>query len=574
MNETRILTNEIYDAIVIGSGISGGWATKELCEAGLKTLVLERGRMIKHIDDYPTMHMDPWDFDNRGEKSKRILERKSKQNRTGYTTHPASQHFFVDDIDHPYNEIKRFDWMRGYHVGGRSITWGRHCYRWSAMDFEANKKDGHGVDWPIRYTDISPWYDKIEEYIGIQGENMDLPQLPNGKYTTPFEFNCVEEHLREQIAEKFDDRIIAHARTAHITGDKVHEGRSKCQYRNRCIRGCPFGGYFSSLSSTLPAAEKTGNMVLRPNSIVHEIVYDASTKLATGVQVIDANTKEETIYSAKVIFGCASAIATASILMQSKSKRFPNGLGNDSGELGHNIMDHHLGVGAKGTAEGFDGKYFKGRKPAGIYIPRFRNIDSKTEHKDFIRGYGYQGGASRSNWSRGVAELSYGKELKEALLKPGTWSIGMGGFGECLPYHENKMTLDYNKLDAWGLPTVTFDVEFKENEKKMRKDMQEQAVAMLKAAGYKNVSGFDNKSSFFPGLGIHEMGTARMGRDPKTSVLNKHNQIHAVKNVYITDGACMTSAACQNPSLTYMALTARAVEHAVKQLKENKFKNA
>tara|TARA_B110000285_G_C15127863_1_gene621464 strand:- start:1965 stop:3293 length:1329 start_codon:yes stop_codon:yes gene_type:complete len=442
------------------------------------------------------------------------------------------------------------------------------------MDFEANKKDGHGVDWPIRYTDISPWYDKIEEYIGIQGENMDLPQLPNGKYTTPFEFNCVEEHLREQIAEKFDDRIIAHARTAHITGDKVHEGRSKCQYRNRCIRGCPFGGYFSSLSSTLPAAEKTGNMVLRPNSIVHEIVYDASTKLATGVQVIDANTKEETIYSAKVIFGCASAIATASILMQSKSKRFPNGLGNDSGELGHNIMDHHLGVGAKGTAEGFDGKYFKGRKPAGIYIPRFRNIDSKTEHKDFIRGYGYQGGASRSNWSRGVAELSYGKELKEALLKPGTWSIGMGGFGECLPYHENKMTLDYNKLDAWGLPTVTFDVEFKENEKKMRKDMQEQAVAMLKAAGYKNVSGFDNKSSFFPGLGIHEMGTARMGRDPKTSVLNKHNQIHAVKNVYITDGACMTSAACQNPSLTYMALTARAVEHAVKQLKENKFKNA
>ena len=410
MNETRILTNEIYDAIVIGSGISGGWATKELCEAGLKTLVLERGRMIKHIDDYPTMHMDPWDFDNRGEKSKRILERKSKQNRTGYTTHPASQHFFVDDIDHPYNEIKRFDWMRGYHVGGRSITWGRHCYRWSAMDFEANKKDGHGVDWPIRYTDISPWYDKIEEYIGIQGENMDLPQLPNGKYTTPFEFNCVEEHLREQIAEKFDDRIIAHARTAHITGDKVHEGRSKCQYRNRCIRGCPFGGYFSSLSSTLPAAEKTGNMVLRPNSIVHEIVYDASTKLATGVQVIDANTKEETIYSAKVIFGCASAIATASILMQSKSKRFPNGLGNDSGELGHNIMDHHLGVGAKGTAEGFDGKYFKGRKPAGIYIPRFRNIDSKTEHKDFIRGYGYQGGASRSNWSRGVAELSYGKD--------------------------------------------------------------------------------------------------------------------------------------------------------------------
>jgi choline dehydrogenase-like flavoprotein len=566
--------NKCYDAIVIGSGISGGWAAKELCEAGLKTLVLERGRMIKHIDDYPTMHMDPWDFDNRGEKSKRILERKPKQNRTGYTTHPASQHFFVDDMDHPYNEIKRFDWMRGYHVGGRSITWGRHCYRWSAMDFEANKKDGHGVDWPIRYSDISPWYDKVEEYIGIQGENMDLPQLPNGKYTTPFEFNCVEEHLRGKVEENFDDRIIAHARTAHITGDKKHEGRSNCQYRNRCIRGCPFGGYFSSLSSTLPAAEKTGNMVLRPNSIVHEIVYDDKTKLATGVKVIDANTKEETVYNAKIIFSCASAIASASILMQSKSDRFPNGLGNDSGELGHNIMDHHLGVGARAEAEGFDDKYFKGRKPAGIYIPRFRNVDKKSERKDFIRGYGYQGGANRSNWGRGVAEMSYGKELKDELLKPGSWSVGFGGFGECLPYHENKMTLDYDKLDAWGLPTVTFDVEFKENERIMRKDIQEQAIAMLTAAGYKNVRGYDNKNSFSPGLGIHEMGTARMGHDSKTSVLNSHNQIHTCKNVYITDGACMTSSACQNPSLTYMALTARAAAHAVKQLKENNFKNA
>ncbi len=576
MNKNSVFkTIEEYDAIVIGTGISGGWAAKELCENGLKTLVLERGRMVKHIEGYTTMNMDPWDFEYRGDKTKKILERKSKQNRTGYTTSPASEHFFVDDIDHPYNETKRFDWMRGYQVGGRSITWGRHCYRWSAMDFKANKKDGHGVDWPIRYHDISPWYDKVEEFIGIQGENMDLPQLPNGKYSPPFEFNCVEEDFRGKIAESFDDRIIAHPRTAHITGDKVHEGRSKCQYRNRCIRGCPFGGYFSSLSSTLPAAEKTGNMVLRPNSIVHEIVYDDITKLATGVKVIDRNTKEELIYNAKVIFCNASAIASAAILMQSKSERFPNGLGNDSGELGHNIMDHHLSVGASASVDGFTDKYYKGRKPAGVYIPRFVNLgDGKTDDKDYIRGFGYQGGARRSNWRRGVAELSYGKDLKDELLKPGSWSIGMGGFGECLPYHENKMTLDHEKLDQWGLPTVTFDVEFKENETKMRKDMQEQAVKMLKAAGYKNVRGYDNARSYFPGLGIHEMGTARMGKDPKTSVLNAFNQIHTVKNVYVTDGACMTSSACQNPSLTYMALTARAANHAVEQLKNNAFNNA
>lgn len=567
-------SNKLYDAIVIGSGISGGWAAKELCENGLKTLVLERGRMIKHIEDYPTMNMDPWDFENRGEKTKLIKERKAKQNRTGYVVNPPSEHFFVNDIDHPYTETKRFDWIRGYHVGGRSITWGRHCYRWSAMDFKANKKDGHGVDWPIRYNDISPWYDKVEEYIGVQGENMDLPQLPNGKYSTPFGLNCVEDYFKEKVDENFDDRIIAHARTAHITGDVKHEGRTNCQYRNRCIRGCPFGGYFSSITSTLPAAERTGNMVLRPNSIVHEIIYDDKTKLATGVKVIDAITKEETIYNAKIIFSCASAIATASILLQSKSDRFPNGLGNDSGEVGHNLMDHHFHVGAGADVpEGFEDKYFKGRKPAGFYIPRFVNLgDGKTDKTEYVRGFGYQGGASRQDWSRGIAELNYGSKLKESLLKPGKWTIGMLAFGECLPYHENKITLDYDNLDQWGLPIVNFDCEFKENEAKMRGDMKNEAIAMLESAGFKNVSGYDSPS--FPGNGIHEMGTARMGRDPKTSVLNAHNQIHAVKNVYITDGACMTSSACQNPSLTYMALTARAAAHAVQQLKDNKFNNA
>ena len=561
---------EEFDAIVIGTGISGGWAAKELCEKGLKTLVLERGRMIRHVIDYPTMNMDPWDFEHRGRVTREERKNQVKQARTGYTTNEDSKHWFVDDIEHPYKETKRFDWMRGYHVGGRSITWGRHSYRLGELDFEANKIDGHGVDWPIRYKDLAPWYDKVEEYIGVCGKNQGLDQLPDGKFSEPMELNCVETDLVKRVADNFDGRVVTHARVAHITDDVVHEGRSKCQYRDRCIRGCPFGAYFSSNASTLPAASRTGNMTLRPNSIVYEIVYDDEKKVAIGVRVIDALTKEKHFFKASIIFCNASAIASAAILMQSKSKRFPNGLGNDSGELGHNVMDHQLGVGAWATVDEHQDKYYKGRKPAGFYIPRFRNLDKKSRQNDFIRGYGYQGGARRSNWSRAVAEMSYGKELKEELTKPGSWNVGMGGFGECLPYHENKITLNYDKLDEWGLPTVDFDVEFKENEKKMRKDIKEQAVAMLKASGYKNVQAFDNEKEFYPGLAIHEMGTARMGHDPKTSVLNKFNQIHAVPNVYITDGACMTSAGCQNPSLTYMAITARAANHAAKEFKKNK----
>lgn len=574
IEDLTIEGSQEYDAIVIGTGISGGWAAKELCENGLKTLVLERGRMVNHIKDYVTANLDPWDFENRGEKNPKDVERQIKQNRTGYTTHPASKHWFVDDIKHPYSETKRFDWMRGYHVGGRSIMWGRHSYRLSEMDFEANQKDGNGVDWPVRYKDIAPWYDKVEEYIGVCGTNMGLEQLPDGKFSEAMELNCVETDLVEKVADNFEGRVITHARIAHITGDASHEGRSKCQFRNRCIRGCPFGGYFSSNASTLPAAKRTGNMTLRPNSIAYEIVYEEKSGLATGVKIIDAESKEKLFFKSSVIFCCASAIASASILMQSKSKRFPDGLGNDSGELGCNVMDHHLGVGASAKAEGYDDKYYKGRRPGGFYIPRFTNLNSKSEQKDFIRGYGFQGGAGRSNWKRAVSEMSYGKDLKDELLKPGSWSVGMGGFGECLPYHDNKMTLDFDNLDAWGLPTVIFDVEFKENEKKMRKDMQDEAIAMLKAAGYKDVRGFDRADSFFPGLGIHEMGTARMGHDPKTSVLNKHNQIHTVPNVYVTDGAFMTSSGCQNPSLTYMAFTARAANHAAQQLKDKKFKKA
>ena len=560
-----------YDAIVIGTGISGGWAAKELCEKGLKTLVLERGKMIKHVEDYHTAHLDPWDLPNNGQPSRKTIERKPKQNRSGvYIMHEAQQHYFVDDIKHPYNEDRRFDWIRGYHVGGRSLMWGRQSYRLSDIDFEANKNEGIAVDWPIRYKDIAPWYSHVEKHIGISGEKLGLKQLPDSEFLKPMELNCVEKHLKEKIADNFDDRLLTIGRVAHITeGSKPGLGRSTCQFRNRCMRGCPFGAYFSSNSSTLPAAEDTGNMTLRPNSIVHEIIYDEALGKATGVKVIDTETKETFEYKAKIIFLCASAIASASILMQSKSKRFPNGLGNDSGELGHNIMDHHFHVGATAIVEGFDDKYYKGRRPNGIYIPRFKNIGGKTKSKKFLRGYGYQGGASRGQLSELVAELKYGSELKEEILKPGTWNIGLLGFGETLPNHNNKFYLDYEKKDEWGLPTVTFDADFGENELAMREDMKKQAVDMLKTAGYKNVKGYDRTEKKAMGLGIHEMGTARMGHDPKTSVLNKHNQVHACKNVFVTDGSFMTSSGCQNPSLTYMAFTARAANYAAEELKKS-----
>jgi choline dehydrogenase-like flavoprotein len=557
---------ESYDAIVVGTGISGGWAAKELCEKGLKTLILERGRMVTHIEDYETANKDPWDFPNGGQPTKEILKNQPKQNRTGYTTNQASHMWFVNDLEHPYNETKRFDWMRGYHVGGRSLQWGRQSYRWSDIDFEANKKEGIAVDWPVRYKDIAPWYDKVESFIGVSGENLGLPQLPDGQFLPMMELNCVEQHFREKVAENFGGRVVTAGRTAHLTGDKKFDGRSNCQYRNRCIRGCPFGAYFSSLSSTLPAAEQTGNLTLRPDSIVHQITYDPDTKKATGVKVIDRITKEEYEFKAKVIFLCASAIASTSILMQSKSDRFPNGMGNDSDQLGRNIMDHHLGVGARGNFDGFEDKYYKGRKPNGIYIPRFRNLGGDSDRKDYKRGFGYQGGASRGNWEDTVAELTFGPALKDAILKPGGWQFGMTGFGEVLPYEDNRFTLDYDRLDQWGLPTVTFDAEFKENEWKMREDMKQSAVDMLTAAGLRDVEPYDNPGAL--GLGIHEMGTARMGRDPKTSVVDGNNALHAVQNVYVTDGSFMTSAACVNPSLTYMAFTARAAQHAADQLKK------
>src|SRR5512138_236969 len=558
------MNENTYDAIVVGTGVSGGWAAKELTEKGLKTLVLERGRMVKH-GEYPTATKAPWELDYAGRATIQDLERQGVQARTGYTISQATKHWFVDDIDNPYTEIKRFDWMRGYHVGGRSLMWGRQSYRWSDLDFAANAKDGHGVDWPIRYADIASWYDYVEEYIGVSGQAEGLAHLPDGKFQPPMELNCVEVHFKEVLAEKFG-RLLTIGRTANMTAPLPHSPqRGVCQSRNLCIRGCPFGAYFSSNSSTLPAAEKTGNMTLRPHSIVYELIYDEQQNRATGVRVLDAETNEHHEFFAKVIFLCASTFGSTFVMLNSISDRFPDGLGNDSGELGRNIMDHHLGSGAVAEVEGFEDEYYVGRRPNGIYIPRFRNMGN--DRRDYLRGFGYQGRGARGGWNDVVYKNVIGAELKTHAATPGPWNIGLTGFGEMLPYRENRVTIDRSRTDKWGLPVLAFDVELKDNERKMRKDMVSDAVEMLEAAGYKNVRANDPEIGV--GLGIHEMGTARMGRDPKTSVLNEWNQVHACKNVYVTDGSCMTSASCVNPSLTYMALTARAVNHAVEELKKS-----
>ena len=422
--------------------------------------------------------------------------------------------------------------------------WGRQSYRWSDIDFEANVKDGIAIDWPIRYKDIESWYSYVERHVGISGEKLGLPQLPDSDFLKPMDLNIVEKEVRQRIEKAFPNRNMTIGRVANLT--EVHKGRSNCQYRNACWRGCPYSAYFSTQSSTLPYAEATKRLTVRPDSVVSEILYDEKKQKAKGVRVIDSKTMEVREYYSKIVFVCASAIASTSILMHSTSSRFPNGMGNDSGELGHNLMDHHFRCGANGMVEGFDDKYYFGRRPNGVYVPRFRNLNG--EKRDYLRGFGYQGGASRSGWSRGIAEVGFGADFKEEMTHPGKWSMGIMGFGECLPYHDNKMTLNRNKKDKWGLPIVEFDAEFKENEMKMRKDMMSDAAEMLEAAGVKNVKTYDYGS--WPGMAIHEMGTARMGKDPKTSVLNEWNQIHACKNVFVTDGACMTSASCVNPSLT------------------------
>jgi choline dehydrogenase-like flavoprotein len=556
------MDENVFDAIVVGSGISGGWAAKELCEKGLKVIMLERGQNIEHIKGYTQATKAPWEFPHRGRATQKLKEEYPVLKRD-YPLNEINTDWWASDKDCPYTEVKRFDWFRGYHVGGRSLMWGKQSYRWSDFDFEANSKDGTAIDWPVRYKDLAPWYDYVERFAGISGNRDGLKQLPDGEFLPPMDMTCVEKEVAGRIKEHYKgkrDMIIG--RAAHVTGPLA--GRTQCQFRNKCGLGCPFGGYFSTQSSTLPAAVKTGNLTLRPWSIVTKVIYDKDKKRAIGVEVLDAETNKTYEYKSKIVFLNASTLNTAWILMNSATDIWPDGLGSSSGELGHNLMDHHLGIGAGGRVEGHEDKYFYGNRPNGFYIPRYRNLFG--DKREYIRGFGYQGGSGRDGWSRNIAEYSIGAEYKEAISEPGEWTIGMGGFGEMLPYHDNKVTLDKTKKDKWGLNVLAVDCELKENELKMRKDILADALEMLEAAGVKEVHGGEGDGT--PGRGIHEMGTARMGHDPKTSVLNKWNQVWEAPNVFVTDGSFMTSAACQNPSLTYMAFTARAADHAVSELKK------
>jgi choline dehydrogenase-like flavoprotein len=554
--------NQFYDAIVVGSGISGGWAAKELTEKGLKTLLLERGRNVEHVKDYPTALKSPWEFKNR----LLITEEDKKNNPVQSTVYDeGNKHFFVNDQEHPYIQKKPFNWIRGYQMGGRSLTWGRQVYRLSDLDFNANILDGNGIDWPLRYAELKPWYDHVERFIGVSGNIDNIDHLPDGEFLPPMEMNCIEQHFKDAIHKNFNDRKVIHGRVANLT--RGFTNRGPCQYRNLCSRGCPFGGYFSSNSSTIPAALQTGNLDIRPHSIVYEVIYDTNKGIAKGVRVIDELTKQTYEYYAKIIFLNASTIGTTSILLQSVSSTFPNGLGNGSGQVGHNLMDHHKSCGAYGTHNGYENYYYEGRRPTGIYIPRFRNLYEKQNDLNFVRGYGYQADGERSEWQDMMKNTDgFGLEYKKHLTTPGPWTLWMGAWGECLPNYDNKITLSKDKKDKWGLPLVEIDFSFGNNEIEMRKDAVKNASIMLDVAGFTNIKTFDYEPP--GGTTVHEMGTARMGNDQKTSVLNKYNQMHEVKNVFITDGSCMTSGGSQNPSLTYMALTARACEYAVNELKK------
>jgi choline dehydrogenase-like flavoprotein len=548
-----------FDAIVVGSGISGGWAAKELCEKGLKVLMLERGKPVEH-PNYPTATKDPWEIPYGGRLTPEDRRVKHIQARH-YSLQQDNQHFYINDLENPYTETKRFDWVRGDIVGGRSLLWARQCLRFSDLDFEANARDGIGIDWPVRYNDIAPWYSYVEKFIGVSGQKENLPHLPDGEFMPPMEMNCVEKHFKEQVEKKFPKRIVTMGRSANLT--EPVKGRGVCQNRNLCHRGCPYGAYFSTNSSTLPAAFETGNLTLITNSLVNRVLYDETKGRATGVEVINTETNEVSEYFSKIIYLNAATVATTFILLNSTSNRFPNGLGNGSDQVGRNLMDHHKCMGLSATIEGFEDKYYQGRKPVGINIPRFRNVWDKQT--DYIRGFSIQGGAGRSGWSRMMSNSIIGEELKKAVTEPGQWGIGLTGFGECLPYSDNRIVLNTSQKDKFGRNTVSIDAQFGENEKSMQKDIAASAAEMLEAAGGKNIR-IDAVMSF-PGNSNHEMGTARMGRSPKNSVVNEFNQMHEVANVFITDGSFMTSSACVNPSLTYMAFTARSCEYAVAKLK-------
>ena len=552
-----------YDAIVVGSGLSGGWAAKELTEKGLKVAMIERGREIKHVTGYTTASMDSWEFEHRGRPTAAVKEEYWAGTRTGYTANEEIRHLFEKDVDHPYEETRRFDWIRGYHTGGRSLMWGKQSYRWNERDFTANLEEGVGIDWPLRYKDLEPWYAYVEKFAGISGSYEKLDVLPDSVFQPAMELNCAEKFVKEGLEKNFPGRKLIIGRAAHLTApteEHLALGRGTCQYRNRCSRGCPYGAYFSTQAATLPAAVKTGNLTLIHDQIVYQVIFDDESGKATGVRTIDQNTKEQKEYFAKVIFLNASSINSAWIMMQSTSKTHPNGLGNESDQLGRNLMDHHLEAGAGGVVEGFDDKYYFGRRPNGIYIPRFTNWGN--DKRDFLRGFGYQGGAARGRGEQ--SEEEFGAAFKESQTAPGPWTINFGGFGETLPDPNNRFTLT-DKKDQWGLPIINFDAGWGDNEWKMRKAMVDEAAEMLEKAGVKNIYTFHNTEKA-PGIGIHEMGSARMGRDPKTSVLNSNSQVWGAKNVFVTDGSGMVSSYCVNPSLTYMALTALAANYAVEQL--------
>jgi choline dehydrogenase-like flavoprotein len=549
-----------YDAIVVGSGISGGWAAKELTEKGLNVLLLERGKNVEHVKDYVNATKGPWEYPHRGGRTQDMVRRYPVLKRD-FPLNEKNLDWWASDQDSPYTEVKRFDWYRGYQVGGRSLMWGRCSFRWSDFDFEANGREGLGTDWPIRYADVAPWYSYVERFAGIAGSREGMPQLPDGEFQPAMALNCAEELIAGRLSKRFrGTRRLISSRTANLTQPLA--GRGACQYRDACWLGCPYGAYFSTQSATLPAAMKTGRLTLKVFALANEILYDKNTKRASGVRVLDAVTNETTDYTAKVIFLCASALNSTWLLLRSATDVWPGGLGSSSGELGHNLMDHHFRVGAEGRVDGLQDKYFYGRRPNPSYIPRYQNLFG--DKRPYLRGFGYEGGAGRGNWSRAVAELGVGAKFKDALSEPGQWTIGATAFGEMLPNHDNKISLDPEKKDKWGLPVLKIDCAIGENERLMRKDMASDMAEMFEQCGVKNVTTFDN--DYFPGMGIHEMGTARMGRDPKSSVLNSHNQVWDAPNVFVTDGACMASTACQNPSLTYMALTARAADFAVGEL--------
>jgi len=552
-----------YDAIVVGSGMTGGWAAKELTEKGLKTLVLERGRDVKHVQDYPTAQKPPWQFEHRGHLTKDEKDQYHIQH-TKYNFDASSKHFFVNDKEHPYVQEKPFWWFRGYQTGGRSLLWGRGAYRFSDLEFEANLKDGVGVDWPIRYKDISRWYDYVEEFIGVAGSKENIWQFPDGKFLPPFELNAGEKVVKERLEAHYPDRKLIPNRVAHITQAKPGQfkGRGPCQSRNMCHRGCPYGAFFSSNSSTLPAAYDTGNLTLQSHALVESVIYDDQKDRVTGVRVIDSETRETTEYFAKVIFLCASTLPSTAILLNSKTPRFSDGLANSSGVLGHYLMDHHGGISGSGILEGYEDRVYSGSRPAMVAIPRFRNIAS--QEMDFLRGYGVWGGASRVKLN--TSQVGIGPDLKEKMNKYGPWSMTLGCQSETLPNFDNKVTIDEDNRDAHGMPMLKISAAYGDNERRMRVDIKEQIGEMLEVMGLKNISVNESEAIF--GNTVHEMGTARMGRDPKTSVLNAFNQCHDVPNLFVTDGSCMTSSGNVSTSLTYMALTARAVDYAVREMQK------